>query len=123
MQVVQTLEHLLDDPLHVLQRYAFVVRVDDQLQQIGAQHFEHHADMRTVNAGDQEIVQQLYDPVAVPVLRIRASYLEFQTEEKSRFSLSLPFTIKADRSRNSSLVRRRALTSLSSFISSIAVSV
>ena len=75
VQVVEAFEHLLDDPLHVLQRYALVVRVDDQLQQIAAQHFEHHADVRSVNAGDQEVVQQLHHPIAVAILRIRVFHL------------------------------------------------
>ena len=77
VQIIQTFEYLLGDWLYILQRYALVVGVDDQLQQIGAQHLEYHTDVRTVRTGDEKIVDQLYDFIAVLVLRIGGSHLVF----------------------------------------------
>ena len=59
VQVVQAFEHLPDDRFHVEQRDALVLAPDDELQQIGAQHFEDHADVSAVDALGLEIVQQL----------------------------------------------------------------
>ncbi len=75
VQVVEALEHLLDDDAHVLQRYSAVPRPDDELQQVAAEDLEHHAHVRAVDAVDLEVVEQHDGPFSELVVRVAVTNL------------------------------------------------
>ena len=80
VQVVEALEHLPHYQLHVLERDALVVAPDDELEEVVAQHLEHHAHVSAVNAAYLEVVQKLHAPLAVRVGRVALSDLQFEFE-------------------------------------------
>ena len=83
VQIVQTFEYLLGDRLYVLQRYALVVRVDNQLHQIGAQHRE-PADVRSMPVmRNRRSAVRLYRGARSADRRIAPGFLE----TKERVSL------------------------------------
>ena len=59
VEIVESLEDLFDDEADILERYAVVVGLDYELEQIVAEHFEDHADVDAVRAGHFEVVEQL----------------------------------------------------------------
>ena len=77
VQVVEALEHLPHYQLHVLERDPLVVAPDDELEEVVAQHLEHHAHVSAVNAADLEVVQQLHAPLAVRVHGVALPDLQF----------------------------------------------
>lgn len=52
--------NLADDGLDVEQGNALILAADDKLEEVVTEHLEDHADVRTVDAADLEIVQQLH---------------------------------------------------------------
>ncbi|GMR43376.1 hypothetical protein PMAYCL1PPCAC_13571 [Pristionchus mayeri] len=78
MHVVQALQHLSNDAAHFLDLEPGVVRSNDQLEQIAAEHLEHHAHVVAVDSRDGEGVEQLDDLVPVRVGRVAVADPEQQ---------------------------------------------
>lgn len=76
VQVTQSLENLLDDDPHMVQRQSRVVGAHDQLEQGAAENFEDHARVFPIHAVHFEAVQELDHPALASVRALVHAFLQ-----------------------------------------------